>query len=107
MATFDSPPRVAVLATDTTIYTATSDNTIVMSSIVPNLDGVNTTDLDCWWVDASNANAIGYFCKALPVPPKAAYEPIPAKFVLMNGDSIHAQASAAGDLEFSLSISVL
>lgn len=107
MPTFNSPARVAILTTDTTIFTATADNTMVLASIISNVDGSVSCDVDCWWVDASDGNVAGYFCKGTPIPAKAAYEPVPSKFILMNGDSIRAKATAAGDLEMSVSITVL
>ena len=42
--------------------------------------------------------------KTLTIPPDAALNPIGGKLVLEAGDTIQAQASAAGDLELSLSV---
>lgn len=104
MTTFKSPPRVAILAASTLVYTATADATMVLACIVSNVDGTVSANLNAWWTDASNANAVGQFCLATPVPASAAYEPIPGGFVLDTGDTIRMQASTAGDLEVSLSV---
>ncbi len=77
---------------------------VVIGCQVANVDGVNAADLSLAWTDASAGDAVTHLCRTVPVPPDAAFSPISGRLVLEAGDRLEASASAAGDLELSLSV---
>jgi len=87
------------------VYTCPSGTTaVVIGAQVANVDNANTCDLRFWWTDASNTNAVTHLGYDITVPPRSAYEPISGKLVLSAGDKIRGQASAASDLEVTVSL---
>lgn len=96
----------AVLAdTATTVYTCPAGTTaIVIGCQVTNVDNANNCDLQFWWTDSSNTDAITSLAYDVIVPSRASYEPIGGKLVLEAGDTVKGLGSAASDLEVSLSI---
>ena len=95
----------AVLAdTATTVYTCPAGTTaIVIGCQVTNIDAA-AVDLQFWWTDASNTNAITYLGYDISIPTKAAYEPVSGKLVLEAGDTVKGLGSVASDLEATISI---
>ncbi len=97
--------RQAVGTSLAAVYTCpAATKAIVIGCQVANVDGVNAADISLAWTDDSDADALTYLCKTIPVPPDAAFNPIGGRLVLEAGDQLQAQASAAGDLELSLGI---
>jgi len=97
--------RQAVGTDLTTVYTCpAATKAIVIGCQVANVDGTNSADLTLVWTDDSDGDAATNLVKTLTIPPDAALNPIGGKLVLEAGDTIQAQASAAGDLELSLSV---
>lgn len=95
----------AVLAdTATTVYTCPAGTTaIVIGCQVTNVD-VATVDLQLWWTDSSDTDAITYLGYDISIPTESSYEPIGGKLVLEAGDVVKGLSSVASDLEVSLSI---
>lgn len=95
----------AVLAdTATTVYTCPAGTTaIVIGCQVANVDAA-AVDLQFWWTDASNADAITNLGYNVSVPATSAYEPINGKLVLEAGDTVKGLGSVASDLEATVSI---
>ena len=95
----------AVLAdTATTVYTCPAGTTaIVIGCQVSNVDA-SAVNLQFWWTDSSNADAITYLGYDISVPAASAYEPINGKLVLEAGDVIRGLGSVASDLEATVSI---
>lgn len=97
--------RQAVGTSLTAVYTCPAATVaIVIGCQVANVDGVNAADISVVWTDDSAADAVTYLAKTVPVPPDAAFAPLAGKLVLEAGDQLQAVASAAGDLELSLSV---
>ena len=95
----------ALADTATTIYTCPAGTTaIVIGLQVANVDNVNSCDLQLWWTDSSNTDAIRYLGYDVTLPAKSAYEPIGGKLVLEAGDIIKGLGSAASDLEATVSV---
>lgn len=95
----------AVLAnTATTVYTCPAGTTaIVIGCQVANVDTA-AVDLQFWWTDASNTDAITHLGYNVSVPATSAYEPINGKLVLEAGDTVKGLGSVASDLEATISI---
>jgi hypothetical protein len=96
--------KAVLLDTDTTIYTCPSaTKAIIIGCQVANVDAA-TVDLEIWWTDASDSNAITHLGYDISVPAKSAYEPISGKLVLEAGDVLKGLGSIASDLEATVSI---
>ena len=96
--------KAVLLDTDTTIYTCPSaTKAIIIGCQVANIDAA-AVDLQIWWTDASDSNAITYLGYDVEVPPSSAYEPISGKLVLEAGDVLKGLGSVASDLEATVSI---
>lgn len=96
--------RAALGTTAATVYTVPAATTaIVIGCQVANVDGTNDADVSCYWTDTS-ATADTYLAKTIAVPADSALGLLSGKLVLEAGDSISALASAASDLEISVSI---
>lgn len=95
----------AVLAdTATTVYTCPAGTTaIVIGCQVTNIDAT-AVDLQFWWTDASDTDAITHLGYNISIPAKAAYEPVSGKLVLEAGDTVKGLGSVASDLEATVSI---
>ena len=95
----------AVLAdTATTVYTCPAGTTaVVIGCQVSNVD-TSAVDLQLWWTDASNADAVTSLGYDISIPAASAYEPIGGKLVLEAGDVIKGLGSVASDLEATVSI---
>lgn len=89
--------------TDTVVHTnSTSNRQIIILCQVANIDGSNSADLymDFYDQSATSAKAIA---STVAVPADSAINPIGGKLVLEPNDELRAWASAAGDLEITLS----
>ena len=96
--------KAVLLDTATTIYTCPSaTKAIVIGCQVANIDA-SAVDLQIWWTDASDSNAITHLGYDISVPAKAAYEPISGKLVLEAGDVLKGLGSVTSDLEATVSI---
>lgn len=96
--------RAALGTSSSTIYTCPAGTTaIIIGCQVANVDGTNSADATVTWTDSS-ASATTHLVKTVPVPADASLGVIAGKLVLEAGDSIGGFASAAGDLEISVSV---
>jgi hypothetical protein len=90
----------------TDIYQAPTSNAanraIVLSCLVANVDGTNNADITLTLTDGSNA-VLSTLASTITVPADASLEVIANKLVLKQSQKIRATASAAGDLEVTLS----
>jgi hypothetical protein len=95
----------AVLAdTATDVYTVPSATTaIVIGCQVANV-GAAANELEFWWTDDSNADAVTYLGDKVVVPVAAAYEPIGGKLVLEAGDKLRGLSETDDELEVSVSV---
>ena len=88
------------------IYAAPSssgDRSVVLSALVCNVDGTNTADVDLAIYSGGSAVTGGTLAKTITVPAKGSLELIANKVILTAGQSLHAKASAASDLEITIS----
>lgn len=95
----------AVLAdTATTVYTCPANTTaIVIGAQISNVNA-NNSNLQFWWTDSSDANAVTRLGYDVTISTNAVYEPIAGKLILEAGDSIIGISSVASALESSISI---
>lgn len=79
-----------------------ADRAIVLSCMVANVDGANSADITLAVTDGSNT-VLSTLASTVAVPPDATLEVITNKVVLKQSQKIRATASAANDLEITLS----
>ena len=97
----------ALTSTNTTdVYQAptgaSTDRAVVLSCLVANVDGTNAADITLTITDSSDV-AIAKIANTISVPADSTLEAIPNKLILKQGEKIRAQASAASDLEVTVS----
>ena len=103
MATFKNAKAVLSDST-TTVYTCPSATTaIVIGCQVTNV-GDADHELDLWWIDFSDLDAVTYLADTIIVPENAAYEPIGGKLVLEANDVVEGLSDTALTLEVTLSV---
>lgn len=97
--------RAAVGTTYATVYTCPAATTaLVVLAQAANVDGSVSADVSVQWLDNSAADVATRIVEAYSVPPKASDSLLAGPLTLEAGDSIQAKASAAGDIELSLTI---
>ncbi len=90
--------------TATDVYTVPSATTaIVIGCQVTNV-GTDSIDLDFWWTDASDSDAVTYLADNILVPNRGAYEPIGGKLVLEAGDKLRGLSAENDELEVTVSV---
>tara|TARA_B100000085_G_scaffold270159_1_gene282284 strand:- start:55 stop:384 length:330 start_codon:yes stop_codon:yes gene_type:complete len=102
--TFKSVNADLGTSSNTVIYTCPSSTTaIVILCQVANVDGSNSADLymDYYDSSATQAKALAH---TVAVPGDTAINPIGGKLVLEASDELRAWASAASDLEITVSV---
>lgn len=96
--------RQAVGTSYAEVYACPSaTSAVVLMCQVSNVDGVYDADISVKWLDTS-ATTETRIAEAITVPAKASIGLLDGPLILEAGDSIQAFASAAGDLELTLSI---
>lgn len=83
--------------------TATGAVSIVLSVLVANIDGTNSADVTIQKTDSVNTSQ-SYIAYTIPVIADSSLEVIPNKLVLMSGEKLRGQASAASDLDVTVSV---
>ena len=83
--------------------TNSGDVSVVLSVLVSNVDTSSATDVSVSIYSGGSAVAGGTLAKEITVPSKASMELIANKLILKAGESLHAKASAASDLEVTIS----
>ena len=81
---------------------ANTDRAVVLSCLVANVDGTNAADITLTITDSADA-AIAKIANTIQVPADSTLEAIPNKLTLKRGEKIRATASAASDLEVTVS----
>jgi hypothetical protein len=81
---------------------ANADRAVVLSCLVANVDGTNGADITLTITDSTDA-AIAKIANTIQVPADSTLEAIPNKLILKRGEKIRATASAASDLEVTVS----
>lgn len=105
MASTFKNARLLVTTSYTTGYTCPSATTaIVLQAQVANVDGANSADISLQWLDSSNADAATRLAHTISVPADASFGLLDGKLVLEAGDVLQAMASAASDLELTISV---
>lgn len=81
---------------------AATDRAVILSCLVANVDGVNAADITLTISDSSDV-AIARIASTIQVPADSTLEAIPNKLILKRGEKLRATASAASDLEVTVS----
>jgi hypothetical protein len=96
--------RAVLGDTATDVYEVPAATTaIVIGCQVANV-GAATNELEFWWTDDSNADAVTYLADKVIVPAAAAYEPIGGKLVLEAGDKLRGISENDDELEATVSV---
>jgi hypothetical protein len=82
--------------------TADADRAVVLSILVANIDGVASADITIIIADSSNTE-LSRLAHTIPVPADTSLEIVPNRIVLKRGQKIRAAASAANDLDVTVS----
>lgn len=97
--------RAALTTTYGMVYTCPAATTaIVLTAQVANVDGAVSADVSAQWLDDSAADVATRLVDGLSVPAKNAVGLLDGPITLEANDQFQAKASAAGDLELTLSI---
>jgi len=81
---------------------AAADRAIVLSCLVANVDGTNTAAITITLTDGSNT-VLSTLASTVTVPADASVELIANKVVMKQSQKLRATASAANDLEITVS----
>jgi antitoxin component of RelBE/YafQ-DinJ toxin-antitoxin module len=104
--TFNRASASLTATTITDVYqapnVAATNRAVVLSCLVANVDGVNAADITLTITDSSNT-VIARIANTIQVPADSTLEAIPNKLILKQGEKIRATASAANDLEVTIS----
>jgi hypothetical protein len=83
--------------------TADADRAVVMSVLVANIDGTTSADITLIITDSSNTE-LSRVAHTIPVPADTSLELVANKLVLKRGQKLRATASAANDLDVTVSV---
>jgi hypothetical protein len=104
--TFNNASVKLTSTSATDIYQAptgnAADRSIVLSCLVANVDGTNNADITLTVTDGSNA-VLSTLVSTVTVPADSSLEVIANKLILKQSQKVRATASAANDLEVTLS----
>jgi hypothetical protein len=104
--TFDNASVKLTTTSATDIYQAptgdAADRAIVLSCLVANVDGTDSADITITVTDGSDA-VLSTLASTITVPADASLEVIANKLILKQSQKIRATASAADDLEVTVS----
>lgn len=104
--TFNNASVKLTTTSATDVYQAptgdSADRAIVLSCLVANVDGTNSATITITLTDGSNT-VQSTLASTISVPADASIELIPNKLVLTQSQKVRATASAANDLEVTLS----
>ena len=81
---------------------AATDRSVVLSCLLANIDGTNAADVTVAITDASD-NEIAKYVNTVSIPADASLEIVANKLVLKNGEKLRATASAADDIDVTVS----
>lgn len=104
--TFNNASVKLTSTSATDIYQAptgnAADRAIVLSCLVANVDGTNPATITITVTDGSNS-VLSTLASTITVPADASLEVVANKLILKQSQKIRATASAANDLEVTLS----
>lgn len=106
MATFYNATYKNVNSSDVTLFTSTSDSTIVLSILATNVNGSLPCDVTVSHKDSSDVLK-ARLAYTIAVPNDAAVEVLANKYILPSGRKITVSASASGDLDVHASYVVV
>lgn len=102
--TFHSKAALVTATADTNLLTVPSGETfVIIHCQVANVDGSNAADLYLDFVDDEATDVTAALAHTISVPADSSINPIGGKLVLEAGDKINIWASAASDLEVTIS----
>lgn len=81
---------------------ANTDRAVLLSCLVANVDGTNAADITLTITDSADT-VIAKIANTIQVPADSTLEAIPNKLILKRGEKIRATASAANDLDVTVS----
>jgi len=94
--------KVQTAASD--VYTCPSATTAIVVGIqIANVSAASE-EVEVWWTDASDTNAVTRLVKDVVIPAKAALAPLAGKLVLEAGDKIRALGQTNNDAEVTVSV---
>mgnify|MGYP003312846632 CR=1 FL=1 len=105
--TFNNQSTVLSSTSAFTVYTApnaSGNRAIVLSCLVANVDGANNAEITLYLASNSSTSALTHIAKTIVVPADSTVELIPNKLVLTQGQRLRAVASAANDLDVTVSV---
>lgn len=82
---------------------AATDRAIVLSCLVANVDGTSNVDITITLTDGSDA-VQSTLASTIAVPADASLEVIPNKVIMKQSQKLRATASAANDVEVTVSV---
>lgn len=85
------------------ITVSASKSARIVSIVAANVDGTNSATVDVLWTDDANADEPYYIAKTVPVAADDSASILPADMLLNAGDRIRALASAASDIDLTVS----
>ena len=81
--------------------TAAGSVSVILSVLVANVDGVNSCDITLIKTNSAGTEQTR-IAHTIPVPADTSLELIPNKVILLAGERLRAQASAANDLDITV-----
>lgn len=90
--------------TATDVYTVPAGTTAIVIGCQAANVGATSNELEFWWTDASDTDAVTMLGDKVVVPSAAAYEPIGGKLVLEAGDKLRGVAENDAELEVTVSV---
>ena len=82
---------------------AAADRAIVLSCLVANVDGSSSVEITIALTDGSNT-VLSTLASTIAVPPDASIEIIPNKVVMKQSQKLRATATAANDIDVTVSV---
>jgi hypothetical protein len=96
--------KLKIQDTATDVYECPSATTaIVLGCQVANVSA-SAEEVEVWWTDASDSNAITRLVKDVIIPAQSSLAPIAGKLVLEAGDKIRAIGETDDDAEITVSV---
>jgi hypothetical protein len=94
--------KIQTSATDVYVVPSAT-TTIVLGCQVANVSAT-AEEVEVWWTDASDSNAVTRLVKDVIIPGQASLAPIAGKLVLEAGDKIRALGETNDDAEITVSV---
>ena len=105
MATFSNTSVHNVALSPTTVFTSTSDSTLILSILVCNVAGSDST-VTCTHLNSSDA-VFASLAEPITVPANANVDLIGNKFVIPSGNKLQLSSTVTDSLDCSISTVVI